>query len=100
MEGASIGAAHGHLGHGVLAAAQLVANLRPAEPEKIRVRIAVIADGVAARHSLSHKIRTLANEPSNHEESRARAVPVEKIEELRRDGRIWPVVEGDGQLVR
>src|ERR1700722_1516678 len=62
--------------------------------------VRVIADDMAARGGLFQEVRTFARVFSDHKKSRASLVAVKKIEQLRRDCRIRPVVKRESKLLR
>ena len=64
------------------------------------MRFRVVADGVAASINFSNKVRALTNEASDQKESCKGVVLLEDVEQLGRDGRIGPVIEGDSQPAR
>jgi len=86
--------------NGIVTPTELIANLRWAEPEKIRMRVGVIAERVAASQGFSHQVRALANKTPDQKKCRARLVAVEQIQELWGDRRIWAVIEGDTKFAR
>ena len=87
-------------GNGVVASTEFVAGLRARAPEKIRVRIGVIADDVAARYGFAKKFGILAGVLADNEERCTGVVALEEIEKFRRHGGIRPVVKRDGELAR
>src|SRR5229473_4256399 len=60
----------------------------------------VIPNFVASCDSFFNEFRTLAYISANQKKCRFRVVTVEKIKQLERDRRIWPIVKRDGQLAR
>src|SRR5260370_34525934 len=60
----------------------------------------VIPNLVAARDGFFNEFRTLTYISANQEKCRLRFVTIEKIEQLWRDRRIWPVVESKSQFAR
>jgi hypothetical protein len=60
----------------------------------------VIPNFVAARYGFPHQIRALTHVSPNHKKSRFRIVSIQKIKQFRSEGRIRPIVKGDGQLTR
>ena len=61
------------------------------------MRLGVIADGMAARGNFADEIGTGASPTADQEKSGAGAVAFEQGEQLRRDGGIGAVVEGEGE---
>src|SRR5258708_32958988 len=90
----------GSIADGVVASSQLAPNLRLAKPKKIRVRFRVIPKGVPASEDFFRQLRTLSRESADQEKCRARVVAIEKIQQLWRDGGIWPVVTRDPKAAR
>jgi len=60
----------------------------------------VIAENVTPSRDFANELRIFASESPNEEECSARIVAVEQIEQLRCNGGIRSVVEGDGELAR
>ncbi len=63
------------------------------KPEKIGMRLRVIADQVASSGDFSCEFRALANEPADHKKRGFGVVFIEKIEEGRRDRGVWPIIK-------
>lgn len=84
----------------LLAADQLVLCSLGATEEQIRVRVGVIADGMAPRVDLFCQFRTLADEFADQEERGLDVVSGKQVEQLRGDRRIRPVVKGERQFIR
>ena len=59
------------------------------------MRIRVIAEDVATIHDLLRERGKCAHAAPDDEEGCARVVPVEQIEQFRRDGGIRAIVEGE-----
>ena len=68
-----------------LAADQLVVRFLRTTEEKIRVRIGVIPDGVAARADFFCEFRALADEFADEEERGLDVMLGKQVEQLRRD---------------
>ena len=79
---------------------KFVAGLRGGGPEKIGMRIGMVADDVAAGSGFAEEFGMLADVLADDKESRTRFVAVEKIEEFGSHGGIGAIVEGDGELAR
>src|SRR6267378_399268 len=78
-------------GNRVVAKAQLYPDLSLAEPEKIRVRLRVVANEMSTRDSFYHQFRAFAHVPPNQKKCRFGVVAVQQIEQLRSHRRIRPV---------
>src|SRR5579863_5643224 len=87
-------------GDGVVAAMNFVAGLRRGTPEKIGMRIGVVADGVAAGCGFAKEFGMLADVLADDEKRRMRFVAIEELKEFRSDGGIRSVVEGDSKFPR
>jgi len=77
---------------------KFVAGLRGGRPEKIGMRIGVVANDVAAGGGFAEEFGMLADVLADDEESRTRFVAVQEIEEFGSHGGIGAVVEGDREL--
>src|SRR5580704_15260500 len=83
---------------GIIAAAKLNGDLIRLKPKKIGMGVRVIADDVAARGRLFQQVRAFARVFSDNKKSRASFVTVKKIEQLRSDCGIGPVVKRESKL--
>src|SRR5690348_728534 len=85
---------------GEIAAAKLDGDLIRLQPEEIGMSVSVIADDVAPRGGFLQKVGAFPSVLADDENSGARFVEIEKIEQFRRDLGIRAVVERESQLAR
>src|SRR5256885_16206935 len=83
-----------------MAEAQLNPDFPAAEPEKIRMRLRVIAHQVPTRDSFFHQLWTFARVSPNQKKCRPRVVTVQQVEQLGSHRRIRSIVKGERQLAR
>src|SRR5204863_475394 len=76
------------IGNRVVAEAQLNPDFPTAKPEKIRMRLRVIAYEMSARDGFFHQFRAFANVPTDQKKCGLRVVAVQQIEKLRSHRRI------------
>lgn len=79
---------------------KFVAGLRGGRPEKIGMRIGVVANDVAAGSGFTEEFGMLADVLADDEESRTRFMTVEEIEEFGSHGGIGSIVKRDRELAR
>ena len=82
----------------VLTSAELVGNSPGGQKCKVGVRFGVVADAMAAIGDLAHQFGTSMGEAAHQEKCCLDLVPFQKIEELRRERRIRPIIEGERDL--
>src|SRR2546429_7483281 len=88
------------IGNRVVAEAQLNADFPVGKPEKIRMRLRVIAYQVSTRDSFFHQLWTFTRVSSNQKKCRFCTVPVLRIEQFLSHRWIRPIVKGERQLAR
>lgn len=84
----------------LLAADKLVFCFAGAAEEKIRMRVGVTADDVATGADFLGEIRAFADEFADQEERCFGVVLRQQFKQLRRDGRIRPIIKGQRKLFR
>jgi len=85
-------------GDTVLAARELLHDAMRGCQREVGVRFAVISDGVPASGDLADKFGARASELAHQKKCGAHISAFQKRQQARRDGGVWPVVEGQRDL--
>src|SRR5204863_9028861 len=88
------------IGNRVVAEAQLNPDFPTAKPEKIRMRLRVIAYEMSARDGFFHQFRAFANVPTEQKRCGLRAVGFQQIEKIWGHRRMRTVVGGERPRLR
>src|SRR5690242_3811556 len=81
-----------------LAPLKLGSNARGSAPKKVRMRVGMIGDEMAAGGDFADKVRAFAGEAADEKKCGAGTMNIEQVEEPWSDGRIRTVIEGQGEF--